>query len=162
MANLSPKQERFVEEYLVDLNATQAAIRAGYSAKTAKSQGQRLLTKADIQAEKQKARRKQQERTNITADRVLAELAAVGFARATDYVTVANQEVILTDTSELTEQQASAIASVRQSKNGVEVRMHDKLRALELLGRHLGMFDGESQDNSISITLSEDMEDWAQ
>lgn len=162
MAKLSPKQERFVEEYLVDLNATQAAIRAGYSAKTAKSQGQRLLTKADVQAEMQKARRKQQERTNITADRVLAELAAVGFARATDYATVANQEVILTDTAGLTDRQVAAIASVRRGRNGVEVRMHDKLRALELLGRHLGMFDGESQDNSISITLSEDMEDWAQ
>lgn len=77
---LNEKQRRFVAEYLIDLNSTQAAIRAGYSAKTAKQQGSRLLTNADVQAAVVKAQTKRAERTEITQDRVLAELAKIGFA----------------------------------------------------------------------------------
>ena len=68
---MTPKQEAFVREYLIDLNATQAAIRAGYSAKTAKQQGQRLLTNVDIQNAVSVAQGKRAERTGITADYVL-------------------------------------------------------------------------------------------
>lgn len=74
MPGLSPKQRRFVEEYLVDLNATQAATRAGYSAKTAKQQGQRLLTNADIQAAVSAGQNKRSQRTALTQDIVLAGL----------------------------------------------------------------------------------------
>lgn len=77
---LNAKQRRFLDEYLIDLNATQAAIRAGYSAKTASSQGERLLRNVEVQAlltERMKAREK---RTEITQDKVLAELAKIGFA----------------------------------------------------------------------------------
>lgn len=70
---LTPKQERFVQEYLVDLNATQAAIRAGYSEKTARQVGAENLSKPYIQVEIAKARQQQQERTQITADKVLRE-----------------------------------------------------------------------------------------
>jgi len=68
---MNDKQKRFVEEYLVDLNATQAAIRAGYSAKTAKQQGQRLLTNADVQRAVNGRQEERSERTGITADYVL-------------------------------------------------------------------------------------------
>lgn len=71
---LTAKQKAFVQEYLVDLNATQAAIRAGYSAKTAGSIGQRLLTKVEIQAELAAAMAAREERTEITADYVLRRL----------------------------------------------------------------------------------------
>lgn len=70
---LTPKESRFVDEYLVDLNATQAAIRAGYSARTARSIGYENLTKPHIGAAIAEARKQQQERTHVTADRVLAE-----------------------------------------------------------------------------------------
>lgn len=73
--SLTSKQQRFVEEYLVDLNATQAAIRAGYSVKTAKQQGQRLLTNADLQAAVAAALAGRSERTKVTADTVLLRLA---------------------------------------------------------------------------------------
>lgn len=78
--SLTPKQQRFVEEYLIDLNATQAAIRAGYSAKTAKQQGQRLLTNVDVSQAVAEAQAKLSERTEITQDMVLRELAKIGFS----------------------------------------------------------------------------------
>lgn len=71
---MTPKQERFVQEYLVDLNATQAAIRAGYSAKTANEQGARLLTNVSVRSAIQKAMDARSERTGITADYVLATI----------------------------------------------------------------------------------------
>ena len=78
---LTEKQKRFVSEYLVDLNATQAAIRAGYSQKTADRIGAELLGKTWVAAEIQKEIKKREQRTNITQDRVLEELAAIAFAR---------------------------------------------------------------------------------
>lgn len=77
MQKLTDKQKRFVEEYLVDLNATQAAIRAGYSAKTARSQGQRLLTKADIQAELARRQETYAKRVEWTVEEILADLKGI-------------------------------------------------------------------------------------
>ena len=74
MSDITPKQARFVEEYLIDLNATQAAIRAGYSKKTAKQQGQRLLTNVDVQAAVTEAKETRSERTEITQDEVIQGL----------------------------------------------------------------------------------------
>ena len=82
---LNERQKRFCDEYLIDLNATQAAIRAGYSPKTAYSLGQRLLKKVDIQEYLQKRLKNREERTEVTQDRVLKELAKVAFHEAADY-----------------------------------------------------------------------------
>lgn len=103
MSKLTNKQERFIEEYLIDLNATQAAIRAGYSEKTAKSIGQENLTKPDIQECIQKRMDDQSARTEITGDRVLKALADIAY----------------TDD---------------------DIRLGDRIRALELLGKHLALF----------------------
>lgn len=146
---LNEKQERFVEEYLVDLNATQAAIRAGYSEKTARSIGQRLLTNVDIQEEIQREKKDRSFRTRITQDAVLRELAAIGFARSTDYAHInGDGHVVLTPTAWLTEEQRIAVACVKETPYGVEVKMHDKIRALEMLGKHLGIFDAKSNENT--------------
>lgn len=77
MAALTPKQQRFVEEYLVDLNATQAAIRAGYSARTAQEQSSRLLSNAMVAAAIAKAKEERAEATKITAQWVLEKAAQV-------------------------------------------------------------------------------------
>lgn len=108
---LTEKKRAFVQEYLVDLNATQAAIRAGYSPKTAKSQGQRLLTNVDIQKAIQKAMEARAVRTEITQDMVLEELASVAMGEAGD-------------------------------EQDSHLRFNNKIKSLELLGKHLGMFDG--------------------
>ena len=146
---LTEKQERFVEEYLVDLNATQAAIRAGYSPKRASEQAYQLLQKTTVQEAIQAKKREREWRTQITQDAVLRELAAIGFARSTDYAHInGDGHVVLTPTAWLTEEQRIAIAGVKETQFGVEVKMHDKIRALEMLGKHLGIFDAKGNENS--------------
>ena len=147
MANkLTPKQRRFIDEYLIDLNATQAAIRAGYSEKTAYSIGVQLLKKLEIQAEIQKRRNRLQNKLEITQERVLQELAAIAFANGADYAKVVNSGLLPTvemiPTKELPPEKLPAIAGIKANQYGVEVKLHDKVKALELLGKYLGTFDG--------------------
>lgn len=138
---MTKKQKRFIEEYLIDLNATQAAIRAGYSPDTAKSIGSENLTKPDIQAHIARAMAERSKRTGVSADRVVMELAKIAFVNAND--------VIDADTATLKPDAApedtAAIQSVKVKTFGEdglerEIKMADKLKALELLGKHLGMF----------------------
>ena len=144
VARLTDKQKRFVEEYLVDLNATQAAVRAGYSEKTAGQIGEQNLKKLEVQAALQEAMADRSARTEITQDMVLRELAAIGFSNAVDYVQIdQNGMVKLTPTGSLTQEQQRVIAGIKDGKYGVELKLYDKLSALELLGRHLGLFDGK-------------------
>lgn len=144
MAKLTLKRQRFVEEFIVDLNATKAAIRAGFSKKTARSQGQRLLTNVDIAKAIEVAMLKRADRTEVTADRVLAELAKIGFANAGDFFDWGPDGVTIKDKSELTPDQQAAVQEVSETvteKGGtIRVRLADKQRSLELMGRHLGMF----------------------
>ena len=140
---MTEKQKSFADEYLIDLNATRAYRKAYPSVKkdeTAAQAGSRMLRNvkvAEYIAERMQAR---QERTEITQDRVLEELAAIAFARATDYAEVKDDQVFIKDTAGLSENQIKAIAGIKQGKFGIEVKLNDKEKALELLGRHLGMF----------------------
>jgi phage terminase small subunit len=155
---LTAKQRRFVEEYLVDLNATQAAIRAGYSSKTAASIGEENLRKPDIAKAVQEAQEARSKRTKITQDMVLAELAKIGFSDIRKVMrwgeTIVRidtdddgQEVerpyhgiALIDSSEIDDSTAAAIAEVSEGREGLKIKMHDKKGALVDIGRHLGMF----------------------
>ena len=140
---MTEKQKILADEYLIDLNATRAYRKAYPSVKkdeTAAQAGSRMLRNvkvAEYIAERMQAR---QERTEITQDRVLEELAAIAFARATDYAEVKDDQVFIKDTAGLSENQIKAIAGIKQGKFGIEVKLNDKEKALELLGRHLGMF----------------------
>ena len=165
---LSEKQKRFVAEYLVDLNATQAAIRAGYSKRTARSQGQRMLTNVDIQDAVQAAMREQQARTGVTQDRVIRELEKIAFADRSAYARVVTvraadackrpvQVVELADTEELTDDQRAALAGVEETRNGIKISSYDKLKALELLGRHLGVFDGQAEEDTAGVQIIDDV-----
>jgi phage terminase small subunit len=161
---LTPKQKRFCDEYLIDLNATQAAIRAGYSERTAYRTGADNLKKPQIQECISKSQNDREKRTEITQDMVVKELAAIAFQKVSDYAHVVEKEafaeiegrriplcdsngepvmvqtVELTLTDKLTDNQIKAIAGIKQGRNGVEVNTCGKEKALELLGRHLGMF----------------------
>lgn len=145
MAELPPRQQQFITEYLVDLCATQAAIRAGYSAKTAYSKGHALLKLPAVKeaiAEAQAERRRQ---LGITEDRVLREYAKIAFADARDYMSWGKGGVILLDSSELTPEQAAAVAEVAEHplKDGgvaVRLKLHDKKGALDALSKHMGLF----------------------
>ena len=138
---MTKKQTRFVEEYLIDLNATQAAIRAGYSPDTAKSIGSENLTKPDIQARIAKAMAERSRRTGVNADRVIMELAKIAFVNASDVIDADTATV----KADALPEDTAAIQSVKVKTFGEdglerEVKMADKLKALELLGKHLGMF----------------------
>ena len=141
MTNLTDKQKKFIAEYRVDLNATQAAIRAGYKEKAAYRTGAENLRKPQIQEEIQKRMEERQKRTEITQDMVLQELAAIAFARVTDYVSVMGGMAQVKDTDQLSDSQIAAIAGIKETQNGIEVKLGSKEKTLELLGRHLGMWN---------------------
>ena len=147
MTKLTDKQKKFIDEYLVDLNATQAAIRAGYKEKAAYRTGAENLRKPQIQEEIQKRMEERQKRTEITQDMVLQELAAIAFARATDYVSVMGGMVQVKDTDQLSDSQIAAIAGIKETQNGIEVKLGSKEKTLELLGRHLGMWNDKLDVN---------------
>ncbi len=140
---MTDKQERFCQEYMVDLNATQAAIRAGYSEKTAESIGYQLLQKTTVSKRIAQLQAAQSRRTGINADRVLRELAKVAFVDIGD---------VVDDTGalrqDITPEDRAAVASIKiknsETDSGTsaerEVKLYDKLRALDLIGRHLGIF----------------------
>lgn len=163
MAKLTPKQKMFVKEYLVDLNATQAAIRAGYSKKTADRIGPELLGKTCVAKAIQMEMDKRAERIGITADKVLRELGYIGFADISDTLSWDNVQwevnpahdpgdkssspVIIkggihaVPSRDLPKEIRQAIMSVKQQADGsFEIKMHPKIKALELIGRHLKMF----------------------
>lgn len=168
---LTPKQEAFVAEYLVDLNATQAAIRAGYSEKTAYSMGQRLLKNVEVAAAIAEAQAKRAERTEITQDRVLIELAKIGFS---DLRKAMTHEGALLNPGEWDDDTAGAISSLEvvvtqgneTDENGQRVPQHvhkiktwDKLAALDKIGKHLGMFTEKLKilgdpDNPLTVNQS--------
>lgn len=141
---MTKKQKRFIEEYLVDLNATQAAIRAGYSPDTAGSIGSENLKKPEIRARIEKAIAERSKRTGINQDRIVMELAKIALLNPKGLVNF-DEATIKEDAAD---EDVAAVASVRVKRfptkdgEGVEreVKMYDKTKALELLGRHLGMF----------------------
>lgn len=139
---LTPKQQLFVQEYLIDLNATAAARRAGYSEKNADKIGSELLGKTRVSAAIREAMAEREKRTAITQDRVLNELAAVAFANGADFARVTDRygAVEFIPTDELDPNKKRAVSSIKQGRDGTEVKTYDKIRALELLGKHLGLF----------------------
>lgn len=146
---LTSKQDRFVQEYLVDLNATQAAIRAGYSKKTAAAIGAENLTKPKIAEAVQNAMAERAKRTEITADKVLQELAKIGFADIRKLFTPGGS---LLPVSDLDDDAAACLSSIeittRKVRGGDDdeleevskVKLWDKRAALVDLGRHLKLF----------------------
>jgi phage terminase small subunit len=148
---LNDRQSLFAEEYIVDLNATQAAIRAGYSAKTAGQQSFTLLKNVEIQARIQELQSERSKRTQVTADRVLLELARIGFS---DVRKLFNEAGHLREIGSLCDETAPAVAAIEVvTKPGSEtdgegnrtveyvhkVKLWDKNTALDKIAKHLGM-----------------------
>ena len=159
MAGLNERQKKFGDEYLIDLNATQAAIRAGYSEKTSYSMGQRLLKNVEVAAYIEKRTKARIDRTQINQDFVLTELMKIAMADGTNFATVGKRNrVTLTPTDNLTPEQRSAVASVKKgAKGAVEVKTYDKLKALELLGKHLGMFKDDAEGDDAGVQIIDDL-----
>ena len=162
---MTDAQKRFCDEYLIDLNASRAYKVAYPNCKkdeTARANGSRLLTKANIQTYVAEKIKEQEKRTEIKQDKILQELANIAFSNGTDFAQIVTKEyekilydkdgneigkkiekykcLELTPTDELTTDKKSAIASIKQTQSGIEIKTADKVKALELLGKHLGMF----------------------
>ena len=139
---LTAKQKAFVAEYLIDLNATAAATRAGYAEKTAYSQGQRLLKNVEIQTAIQEALQAREKRTLITQDRVLAELGKIGFSDLKDFVEFGSGGVTLKEGADV---DGAVLAEINETATPLgsskKIKLHDKMKALELIARHLGMLN---------------------
>lgn len=141
---MTDKQKIFADEYLIDLNATRAYRVAYPSVKkdeTAAQAGSRMLRNVKVAKYISDRMKERQERTEVTQDRVVRELAASAFAKATDYVEIRGGRVVIKDTSQLEDNQIRAIAGIKEGANGIEIKLNDKEKALELLGRHLGMWN---------------------
>ena len=139
---MNPRQQRFVEEYLIDLNGYRAAVRAGYAEKGARNIASRLLRKPEITEAVEKAKEERRERLRITADRVLAELARLAFADIGRLLAHDGTRFSLKDTSDLSPDDLAAVAAIEVSADGkARVRLHSKLRALDAIARHLGLFE---------------------
>lgn len=157
---MTKKQKRFIEEYLIDLNATQAAIRAGYSVKTANEQGAQNLAKLSIQQAIGEAMAERSKRTGINQDRVLLELAKIAFLNPVDVIDPETATVragaALEDTAAIQSVKVKHSCSESGQMTEREVKMADKIKALELLGKHLGMY----QNNvNVSIETSQKLDD---
>ena len=141
---MTPKQKRFVDEYLTDLNATQAAIRAGYSPKTAAEIGAENLIKPKVQDVIARAMAERSKRTGVTQDRVVRELAKLAFVDVAELLDMSADDLFNGTDRDNT----AAVASVKTKRTATdegavvecEVKTYDKVRALELLGKHLNMF----------------------
>ncbi|RBO91043.1 terminase small subunit [Pseudochrobactrum asaccharolyticum] len=150
---LTAKQERFVSEYLIDLNATQAAIRAGYSERTAEQQGYQLLQKTSVAEAISKAQNKTATKLEITKERIIEELAKIAFAdmrkavkwgptqntkEMIDGTVVVSSGVTLIDSNEIDDDTAAAVSEVANTREGVKIKLHDKKSALVDLAKMLG------------------------
>lgn len=165
---MTEKQKIFADEYLIDLNATRAYRVAYPSVKrdeTAKSAGSRMLTNVNVAKYIKERMEERQKRTEVTQDRVVEELAAIAFSKATDYVEIRSNGVagvvIIKPTSELSDAQIRAIAGIKEGANGIEIKLNDKEKALELLGRHLGMWNDKLDIKTPAIDESiKEMEEY--
>jgi len=179
---MTPKQTLFAAEYLIDLNATQAAIRAGYSEKTAAEVGYENLRKPQIGKAIEEAMAARAEKTGIAAQDVLDELAKCGFTSLADVTDWGTKEVAIgydadgkklraedigdavvvhyldapfvkpVNRDDLPQEVRAAVAEVSLGKDGFKIKMHDKVGALTQIGRHLGMFKDKTE-YSVSESL---------
>ncbi len=161
---LTKKQKLFVEEYLIDLNATQAAIRAGYSTQTAQQTGSENLSKPVIKNAIDKALAERSKRTGVNADRIVQELAKLAFINPTDVINMdeatvrgdANRD----DTAAISSVKVKTIPTEDGNITEREVRTYDKIKALELLGKHIGMFTDKFKiEGAIPVVIHDDLDD---
>lgn len=152
---LNEKQKRFAQEYIIDLNATQAAIRAGYSEKTANVIGCENLSKPYIAEYVHTLIQERSKRTEITADNVLKELAKIGFGNVKNLY---DEDGILKHIQDLDEDTAATVQEITEESVGENItrrkyKTADKKASLELLGKHLKLFTDKLEINDRTVRI---------
>lgn len=141
----SPRKARFVREYARDFNGTQAAIRAGYHPHSAGRTAYKLLQDPVILAAVHKGIARLHAKTDVTAERVLTELARIAYGDITAMVRIRNGRVCVADSDALTQDQRSAIAEISETADGIRVKLADKTKALEMLGKRLALWTDRTE-----------------
>jgi phage terminase small subunit len=176
LARLSDKQEQFCREYIVDLNGTQAAIRAGYKENSARQIATENLSKPYIQDRIQQLMNERSKRTDITADRVLQELAKIGFADVKDFLSFRTERTLvdhyegkpiygyqnIVELKPSDEVDGTLINEVSLKDGALKFKLHDKMAALDKIGRHLKLFTDKVDvtgniDATITVSLPEEL-----
>lgn len=145
---MNDRRQRFIDEYMIDFNASRAALAAGYAPKRAADYASKLLSTPEVRDEVNRRKAEIREGLRISAERVLWEMAALGFSNIFDYVEVVDGELRL---REMPTEMQGAVSGIKVTKNGVEIKLHDKLKALEFLAKYTGLADkkgGNSIDNN--------------
>lgn len=160
---MTDKQELFCKEYIIDLNGSASAVRAGYSIESSKSIAYELLAKEEIQAEIERLSIDRAIRLEVTADDVLREFHAIGMSNIKDFV---NGDFEVKSLDEIDFVKAKAIKSIKKtvtdgdwgSKTVVEFQLHDKVAGLGNIGKHIGFFekDNGQKKTEVHVTVSKD------
>ena len=152
MARKNSRHEIFTREYVKDLNGTRAAIAAGYGEKGAHVRASQLLRNRKVQGLLAKLTKKHADKLDLSAEKVLSELSRMGFSNFLDYVNITEEGDAFVDLSGLTQEQAAAIQEVTVNEyvegkgkharkvKRTKLKLVDKIRSLELLGKHLKLF----------------------
>jgi phage terminase small subunit len=160
LRRLPDRRKRFIAEYLKDSNATQAAIRAGYSRRSAATEGMRLLRNAEIVSAIRDEQARLNERCRVTAEKTLRAFASIGYAHLGEFIEWKTEHgrrrLAPRDSADLSVDQLAAIQEISETEDGrLKFRLHDKQAALTALGRHLGLFDvGRIGDGEIETFLT--------
>ena len=169
---ISERQLAFCREYVVDYNGQAAAERAGYKKSAARVTASQLLARPDIKEIVRGLTEEKKLNSMVTAERVIEELAAIAYAKTSDFVKVRDMVFREKDakgkyrsrrvrvayvelTKDIPEEKQRAIAEIRQTKDGIAIKAHDKTKALELLGRHLGLFEKDNQQRKPVVNLGD-------
>jgi phage terminase small subunit len=162
------RYDRFAREYLIDMNGTRAALAAGYKESSASAQASMLLKNRKVQALLNKYRSERAQRLEVKADKVLEEISRLAFANMQDYTRVQDGKPVL-DLSGISRDQFAAVQEIREDTTGgsgdgerkqvirTTLKLADKARNLELLGRHLKMFTDQVEVTG-KVTLEKVLE----
>jgi len=150
---LTLKQKKFIKEYLKDLNGTKAAVRAGYSKRSAKQQGSRLLTNDDLLKELKTEIENLNKKTNIELESVLSELKTIAFSDITDYLDFDDNGIKIQDSKKIEKNKLRAIESIQISESKNEnlkrLKLHSKVNALDRLLDYIELTDPKLKDKNI-------------
>lgn len=165
MTSISDKRKIFCNEYIIDFNGAAAAERAGYSKRRARQTASELLADPTISEEISKLINEREKKLELTSYDVVNELKAIAFSKNSDFVKVKDvviregkkkrkiRAVLVELTSDVEEEKQKAIAEVSQTKDGIRIKSHDKVKALQLLGMHLGIFEKDNNQKKTEVVI---------
>jgi phage terminase small subunit len=163
MGKLTDKQEMFCKEYLIDLNATQAAIRAGYSKKTAKEQGCENLTKPNIQIKIAELKESRSKRVEVDSDYVLKELLNWADGDYTELMLLTAKQIkelspeirrLITGFKRVTRR----IPGTDEQEVQIEVKFIDKQKAMEMIARHIGFYEKDNEQGKTDVVIKNEVD----